>query len=92
MPFIAVAGYPEAHMTCASLDLDIQYLKEKVDAGADLVITQLFYDVSLFLSFVEKCRAKGITCPIIPGIMPIQNYRGFKRMTVWSCPHGVPGV
>ena len=53
----------------------------QVDAGADLIITQLFYDTDIFLKFVNDCRQIGITCPIVPGIMPINNYKGFIRMT-----------
>jgi methylenetetrahydrofolate reductase len=78
---IGVAGYPEGHISATSLDDDVKYLKEKMDAGADFIITQLFYDVDLFNQWVEKCHAIGITQPIIPGIMPIQTYQGFKRMT-----------
>ncbi|KAJ1949649.1 methylenetetrahydrofolate reductase (NAD(P)H) met13, partial [Linderina macrospora] len=78
---ISVAGYPEGCMCPEDVDKDIAYLKEKQDAGADIVVTQLFYDVDNFLEWVDKCRAAGITMPILPGIMPIQNYSGFKRMT-----------
>ncbi|KAK1317337.1 putative methylenetetrahydrofolate reductase [Acorus calamus] len=87
---ITVAGYPEAHPDMiqgeegASLEVynnDLAYLKRKVDAGADLIITQLFYDIDIFLKFVNDCRQIGITCPIVPGIMPINNYKGFLRMT-----------
>lgn len=53
----------------------------QVDAGADLIVTQLFYDTDIFLKFVNDCRQIGITCPIVPGIMPINNYKGFIRMT-----------
>lgn len=53
----------------------------QVDAGADVIITQLFYDTDVFLKFVNDCRQIGITCPIVPGIMPINNYKGFIRMT-----------
>ncbi|KAB5515737.1 hypothetical protein DKX38_026385 [Salix brachista] len=60
---------------------DLAYLKQKVDAGADLIVTQLFYDTNVFLKFVNDCRQIGITCPIVPGIMPINNYKGFIRMT-----------
>lgn len=60
---------------------DLAYLKEKVNAGADLVISQLFFDSSLFIQFVEDCRSIGITCPIIPGILLIQSYQGFLKMT-----------
>jgi methylenetetrahydrofolate reductase (NADPH) len=52
-----------------------------VDAGADLIVTQLFYDTDIFLKFVNDCRQIGINCPIVPGIMPINNYKGFLRMT-----------
>ena len=86
---ICVAGYPEGHSECTSIDDDIQYLREKVDAGADFVITQLFYDVDVFLKYLEKCREAGITVPIIPGIMPIQSYQGFHRM-VNMCKVAVP--
>ncbi|XP_044499227.1 methylenetetrahydrofolate reductase 2-like [Mangifera indica] len=87
---ITVAGYPEAHPDAigpngvASLESytsDLQYLKKKVDAGADLIVTQLFYDTDIFLKFVNDCHQIGITCPIVPGIMPINNYKGFLRMT-----------
>ncbi|KAI0511985.1 hypothetical protein KFK09_012619 [Dendrobium nobile] len=86
---ITVAGYPEAHpdmiqeggATLEAYSNDLAYLKKKVDAGADLIITQLFYDTDIFLKFVSDCRQIGITCPIVPGIMPINNYKGFLRMT-----------
>ncbi|KAE8658438.1 Methylenetetrahydrofolate reductase 1 [Hibiscus syriacus] len=87
---ITVAGYPEAHpdaigdngvATPEVYQNDIAYLKRKVDAGADLIVTQLFYDTDIFLKFVNDCRQIGIKCPIVPGIMPINNYKGFLRMT-----------
>lgn len=53
----------------------------QVDAGADVIVTQLFYDTDIFLKFVNDCRQIGITVPIVPGIMPINNYKGFLRMT-----------
>lgn len=78
---ISVAGYPEGHIDSDSFDTDMQHLKEKVDAGADYIVTQLFYDVDIFLAFVRKCREIGITVPIVPGIMPLHTYAGWKRMT-----------
>ncbi|KAL1925667.1 uncharacterized protein VTP21DRAFT_550 [Calcarisporiella thermophila] len=81
---IGVAGYPEGHINNPDKEADLRYLKEKVDAGADFIITQLFFDTDIFLEFVDRCRAIGITCPIIPGILPIQNYNGFNKMTTLS--------
>lgn len=87
---IGVSGYPEAHPDAIVEDKeqmeknywsDIHYLKEKLDAGADFVVTQLFYDVDRFIAWVKDCRSVGITAPIIPGIMPIMAYGGFNRMT-----------
>ena len=75
------SGYPEGHIESEDKEIDLPYLKEKLDAGADYVVTQLFYDADLFIDWVRKIRAMGITAPILPGIMPIQSYGGFKRMT-----------
>jgi len=76
---IVVAGYPEVHIEATNREDDIRHLKEKVDAGADLVITQLFYDNTIYLKWLEDCRAAGINCPILPGIMPIQGYEKFHK-------------
>jgi methylenetetrahydrofolate reductase (NADPH) len=65
------------HVEAKSRDDDIKYLKEKIDAGADFVITQLFYDNQIFLDWVKDCRSAGIDCLIIPGIMPILGYDRF---------------
>merc|ERR1719161_1358892 len=86
---IAVAGYPEGHLEATSFDDDMKHLKEKVDAGADLIVTQLFYDNDEFLAYVDKVKKMGINIPVLPGIMPIQSYQGFSRMTT-LCKTKVP--
>ncbi|KAI9934758.1 hypothetical protein ASPWEDRAFT_175485 [Aspergillus wentii DTO 134E9] len=81
---IGVGGYPEGADDNPDVDLLIDHLKEKVDAGSSFVITQMFYDTDNFVSWLKKCRAKGITIPIIPGIMPIQTYAAFLRRANWT--------
>ncbi|MFO7751822.1 MAG: methylenetetrahydrofolate reductase [Desulfobacteraceae bacterium] len=68
---IGCAGYPEGHIEADSLDRDIEYLKLKIDNGAEYVVAQFCYDNAYFFNFVDKCRAAGIDVPIIPGIMPV---------------------
>merc|ERR1719482_2353366 len=80
---IGVAAYPEGHIDAESFDKDLRYYKEKVDAGADFGVTQLFYDPNLYFEFLRKSHAIGVpkSFDVFPGIMPIQSYAGFKRMT-----------
>lgn len=79
---IGVAAYPDGHAgSTLSEDEEIEYLKAKIKSGADFIVTQLFYDVDNFLRWIRKIRSCGITVPVIPGIMPIQTYASFLRVT-----------
>lgn len=78
---ILVAGYPETHREASSPAADLANLKRKVDAGADAVVTQLFYDNADYFRFVDRCQAAGIQVPIIPGILPVTSLQQIQRIT-----------
>ena len=90
---VGVAGHPEGHPSSLGSERgreeELRHLKEKMDAGADFIITQFFYDVDVFLKYVTRCRAAGIDAPIIPGIMPLQSYSSLMKMTQF-CGISVP--
>ena len=73
---IGVAGFPEGHMLCPDRELDARYLKNKIDHGADYVITQLFFKTQDYFDYVARLRKLGVTARIIPGILPVTDYRG----------------
>ncbi len=87
---IGVAGFPEGHPETPNRMKEIEYLKEKVDAGADYIVTQLFFDNRDYFDFVERCALGGITVPIIPGIMPITTRKGMIRMSELALGARIP--
>jgi methylenetetrahydrofolate reductase (NADPH) len=88
---IGVAGYPEKHPEAYNKVEDIRHLKEKVDAGADFITTQLFLHNHVYFEFVEKCRAAGITVPIVPGLLPVISLEQINRMRTF-CEFHVPEI
>ncbi len=87
---IGAACFPEVHIHATSAEDDLRYLKEKVEAGAQFLITQLFFDNGYFYDFVARAREIGIDVPIVPGIMPITNYAQIRRITS-LCASVIPG-
>lgn len=86
---ITVGAYPEKHPESPSIDHDIDVLKVKVDAGATRAVTQFFFDIEAFLRFRDRVRAAGVTIPLIPGIMPVSNFKGLSRMSA-ACGASIP--
>ena len=86
---VSVSAYPEKHPEAASLDADIDALKRKVDAGATRAITQFFFDNDLYFRYLDRVRARGVNIPIVPGILPVQNFKqaaNFAQRTGASVP------
>lgn len=88
---IAVAGYPEVHQEAPNAKADLENLKRKVDAGADIIITQLFYDNQDFYRFRDQCVQSGIEIPIIPGILPVTNFQQALRIAQ-MCKARIPAA
>jgi methylenetetrahydrofolate reductase (NADPH) len=78
---IEVAGYPEFHPEAPSADADLEHLARKVQSGADAVLTQYFYNADAYARFVESCRGRGVSVPIVPGVMPIVSYERLARFS-----------
>ena len=88
---VGVAGYPEGHVECLDKNADLENLKKKVDAGADFIVTQLFFDNRFYYDFIERAQKIGIKVPIIPGIMPVLNVKQTRRFTK-MCGSTIPDM
>jgi len=86
---ISVGAYPETHPAAVSAEADLDFLKRKIDAGANRAITQYFFDAEVYLRFLDRCLAAGITVPIVPGIMPVTNFASVQRFSA-MCGASVP--
>ena len=86
---IEVAAYPEIHPESSSVESDLRYFKDKVDAGADSALTQYFYNADAYFRFVDACLSLHINIPIVPGIMPITNHQGLVRFSK-NCGAEIP--
>ncbi len=87
---VSVAGYPETHPEAPSTAVDIENLKRKVDAGADVIVTQLFFENADYFRFRDRCAEAGITAPIVPGILPVTNLAQIRRITNMCGAHLSP--
>ena len=86
---ISVGAYPEMHPAAASADMDLDFLKRKIDAGATRAITQYFFDTDVYLRFIDRCAGAGITVPIVPGNLPVSNFGQVKKFSA-MCGASVP--
>ncbi|QIE40712.1 methylenetetrahydrofolate reductase [NAD(P)H] [Meridianimarinicoccus aquatilis] len=86
---LRVGAYPDPHPEAVSANADVEYLKRKIDAGAHSAITQFFFGAETFFRFRDRCAAAGITAPIIPGIVPIDNWKGVRKFAV-ACGTVIP--
>ena len=88
---LGVAGYPEGHVEATSREVDLDYLELKVRAGAEFIITNYFYDNGYFFEFCERCRARGLQVPILPGVMPIYSLKLLESLAS-TCGASIPGT